>query len=202
MATSYCLIIPRSSDDSCPQANWNMATQIPFTNQVRRGKATPHQRLMNASGLERGMKFRLAACRPSHAAQFSRWGLERRCIPAKQPVMKPARPSSPGGGSAGDPSRLNRAAHRCVSVGIHPGQFSRWGLLPHAPCQPGVSPASSPGGGLAAHAGSTTGCSPRRCALFIVALRSKYARASCPGGAPPSRALSARRLAAIGAYAT
>ena len=104
--------------------------------------------------------------------------------------MKPTRPSSPGGGSAGDPSRLNRvaarrsslrfsrntpgpvlpvggssltrlvsraprrprrsrgfhhrlftaslrAAHRCVSVGIHPGQFSRWGLLPHAPCQPG-----------------------------------------------------------------
>ena len=29
-----------------------------------------------------------------------------------------------------------RAAHRCVSVEIHPGQFSRWGLLPHAPCQP------------------------------------------------------------------
>ena len=102
--------------------------------------------------------------------------------------MKPTRPSSPGGGSAGDPSRLNRvaarrsslraliafrskytryssltrlvsraprrprrsrgfhhrlftaslrAAHRCVSVEIHPGQFSRWGLLPHAPCQPG-----------------------------------------------------------------
>ena len=49
--------------------------------------------------------------------------------------MKPARPSSPGGGSAGDPSRLTaslRAAHRCVSVEIHPGQFSRWGLLPHA----------------------------------------------------------------------
>ena len=47
--------------------------------------------------------------------------------------MKPARPSSPGGGSAGDPSRLTaslRAAHRCVSVEIHPGQFSRWGRLP------------------------------------------------------------------------
>ena len=36
-----------------------------------------------------------------------------------------------------------RAAHRCVSVGIHPGQFSRWGLLPHAPCQPGASPLSA-----------------------------------------------------------
>ncbi len=43
----------------------------------------------------------------THAAQFSRWGLGRRSIPAKQPVMKPARPSSPGGGSAGDPSRPN-----------------------------------------------------------------------------------------------
>ena len=29
---------------------------------------------------------------------------------------------------------------RCVSVEIHPGQFSRWGLLPHAPCQPRASP--------------------------------------------------------------
>ena len=74
---------------------------------------------------------------------FSRCGRGRRCIPAKQPVVKPTRPSSPGGGSAGDPSRLNRAAHRCVSVGIHAGQFSRWGLLPHAPCQPGASPLSA-----------------------------------------------------------
>ncbi len=29
-----------------------------------------------------------------------------------------------------------RAVRRCASVGIHPGQFSRWGLLPRAPCQP------------------------------------------------------------------
>ena len=43
----------------------------------------------------------------THAAQFSRWGLGRRSIPAKQPVVKPTRPSSPGGGSAGDPSRPN-----------------------------------------------------------------------------------------------
>ena len=54
-----------------------------------------------------------------------------------------------------------RAAHRCVSVEIHPGQFSRWGLLPHAPCQPGASLASSPGGGLGAHVGFTTGCYER-----------------------------------------
>ena len=138
------------------------------------------------------------------------WGLGRRSIPAKQPVMKPTRPSSPGGGSAGDPSRLNRvasqpvmkptrpsspgippsaagrlaglgdpsrlftaslrAAHRCVSVEIHPGQFSRWGLLPHAPCQPGphredwphrenwASPPPGELAGLGAHVGFTTGC--------------------------------------------
>ena len=62
---------------------------------------------------------------------FSRCGRGRRCIPAKQPVVKPTRRS------AGDPSRLNRAAHRCVSVGIHAV------FLPHAPCQPGASPASA-----------------------------------------------------------
>ena len=56
-----------------------------------------------------------------------------------------------------------RAAHRCVSVEIHPGQFSRWGLLPHAPCQPDPHRenwASPPPGELAslgAHPGSTTG---------------------------------------------
>ena len=87
--------------------------------------------------------------------------------------MKPARRS------AGDPSRLTaslRAAHRCVSVGIHPV------FLPRAPCQPGASP--PPGGlaGLGAHVGSTTGCSPRRFAPLIVALRSQYTRASSPGG--------------------
>ena len=35
-----------------------------------------------------------------------------------------------------------RVAHRCASVEIHSGQFSRWGLLPRAPCQPGPSPLS------------------------------------------------------------
>ena len=51
-----------------------------------------------------------------------------------------------------------RAAHRCVSVEIHPV------FLPHAPCQPDPHRenwASPPPGGLAslgAHPGSTTGC--------------------------------------------
>ena len=114
---------------------------------------------------------RLTACGKTHTA------FDRRSIPAKQPVMKPARRS------AGDPSRLTRrcaplivafrskytryssltrlvshaprrprrsrgfhhrlftaslrAAHRCVSVEIHPV------FLPHAPCQPGASPVSA-----------------------------------------------------------
>ena len=87
----------------------------------------------------------------------------RRCIPAKQPVMKPTRRS------AGDPSRLTaslRAAHRCVSVGIHPV------FLPHAPCPAGRL------AGLGAHVGSTTGCEPPRFAVLCVALRSKYTRYS------------------------
>ncbi len=155
----------------------------------------------------------------TRAAQFSRWGLGRRSIPAKQPVMKPTRRS------AGDPSRLNRvaarrsslrfsrntpgippspalsagrlaptgrtdrprrsrgfhhrlftaslrAAHRCVSVEIHPV------FLPHAPCQLGASPPPGELASLGAHVGSTTGCSPRRCAPLIVAFRSKYTRYS------------------------
>ena len=51
---------------------------------------------------------------------------------------------------------------------------------------PGIppSPALSAGrlAGLGAHPDSTTGCAPRRCAPLIVALRSKYTRASSPGG--------------------
>ena len=94
-----------------------------------------------------------AACGETQAAQFSRWGLDRRSItgqttgdethaafgrrsiPAKQPVMKRARRS------AGDPSRLTaalRAAHRCVSVGIHPV------FLPRAPCQTGPTGRTGP----------------------------------------------------------
>ena len=103
--------------------------------------------------------------------------------------MKPARRS------AGDPSRLTaslRAARRCVSVEIHPGQFSRWGLLPHAPCQPGVSPASA-----------LTRVPPP--AVNRVAARRSSLRfgRNTPGpvlpvGAPLSRALSAGRLAPTG----
>ena len=152
--------------------------------------------------------------------------------------MKPTRPSSPGGGSAGDPSRLNRvafaplivalrseytryssltrlvspaphrprrspgfhhrlftaslrAAHRCVSVEIHQGQFSRWGLLPHAPCQPGASP---PPGDWPASALTRV---PPPAVHHSASLRSalRFGRNTpgpvLPVGAPPSRALSA-----------
>ena len=123
------------------------------------------------------------------AGDETRAAFGRRSIPAKQPVMKPARRS------AGDPSRLTaslRAAHRCVSVEIHPGQFSRWGLLPHAPCQPGVSPASA-----------LTRVPPP--AVNRVAARRSSLRFGrntlgpvLPVGAPLSRALSAGRLAPTG----
>ena len=88
---------------------------------------------------------------------------ERRCIPAKQPVMKPTRRS------AGDPSRLNRIAARRSSLrfgrntlGIPPSRALSAGRL----------------AGLGAHVGSTTGCSPLRFAPFCVAFRSKYTRYS------------------------
>ena len=101
------------------------------------------------------------------AGEQSRAAFGRRSIPAKQPVMKPARRS------AGDPSRLNRVAARRSS--LHFGRNT-----------PGIPPsrALSAGrlAGLGAHAGSTTGCSPRRFAPLVVALRSKYTRASSPGG--------------------
>ena len=105
----------------------------------------------------------------TRAAQFSRWGLGRRSIPAKQPVMKPTRPSSPGGGSAGDPSRLNRVASRRSSLRF--GRNTR-GIPPSRALSAGRL------AGLGAHAGSTTGCSPRRFAPLIVAFRSKYTRYS------------------------
>ncbi len=163
----------------------------------------------------------------------------QRSIPAKQPVVEPARRS------ASDPSRPNsrwwnprgvrpaihpgqtaslRAAHRCVSVEIHSV------FLPHAPCQPGASPAS------ALTRIPPPAISPRRCAPLIVAFRSKYTRYSSltrlvsraprrprrslgfhhrlfhrvaarrsslrfgrnTPGIPPSRALSAGRLAPTG----
>ncbi len=110
--------------------------------------------------------------------------------------MKPRRPSSPGGGSAGDASRLAPlcGARCCVSVEIHSGQFSRWGLLPHAPCQPGASPASA-----------LTWVPPP--AVHRVASRRSSLRFGrntrgpvLPVGAPPSRALSAGCLAGLGAH--
>ena len=112
----------------------------------------------------------------THAAQFSRWGLGRRSIPAKQPVMKPTWRST------GDPSRLNRVAARRSSL-----RFGR--------NTPGIPPsrALSAGrlAGLGAHVGSTTGCSPRRFAPLIVAFRSEYTRASSPGGgSSPTRLVS------------
>ena len=84
-----------------------------------------------------------------------------------------------------EPRRL-RAAHRCVSVGIHPV------FLPHAPCQPCASPVSA-----------LTWVPPP--AVHRVASRRSSLRfgRNTPGpvlpvGAPPSRALSAVRLAPNG----
>ena len=134
---------------------------------------------------------RLTAGGKTHTA------FDRRSIPAQQPVVKPTRrsrarrdggrvapppvPSAPGSTrcwrpapeTAGDPSRLNRVASRRSSLrfgrntlGIPPSRALSAGRL----------------AGLGAHVGSTTGCSPRRFAPLIVAFRSKYTRASSPGG--------------------
>ncbi len=48
----------------------------------------------------------------------------------------------PGWPPPGELAAPLRVAHRCASVETHSGQFSRWGLLPRAPCQPGASPLS------------------------------------------------------------
>ena len=140
----------------------------------------------------------------------------RRCAPLIVALRSEyTRASSPGGGSSltrlvsrapRRPRRSRgfhhrpftaslRAAHRCASVGIHPGQFSRWGLLPHAPRQPGASPASA-----------LTRVPPP--AVHHVAARRSSLRfgRNTPGpvlpvGAPPSRASSAGRLAGLGAHA-
>ena len=73
----------------------------------------------------------------------------------EQPVVEPTRPSSPGGGSAGDPSRLNCVASRRSSL-----RFGRNTLGPVLPVGAPPSRALSAGRltGLGAHAGSTTGC--------------------------------------------
>ena len=101
------------------------------------------------------------------AGDETRAAFGRRSIPAKQPVMKPARRS------AGDASRLNRVASRRSSL-----RFGR--NTPGIPSSRALSAGRL--ASLGAHAGSTTGCYPRRCAPLIVAFRSKYTRASSPGG--------------------
>ena len=77
----------------------------------------------------------LTACGKTHAAQFSRWGLDGRCIPAEPPRFaglcvalrsKYTRASSPGGGSsltrlvsrAPRPSRRSRGLHQRLFTGI------------------------------------------------------------------------------------
>ena len=78
----------------------------------------------------------LAACGKTHAAQFSRWGLDGRCIPPEPPRFaglcvalrsKYTRASSPGGGSslvrlvsrAPRPSRRSRGFHhRLLAHGL------------------------------------------------------------------------------------
>ena len=95
------------------------------------------------------------------------------------------------------PPAVNRAAHRCVSVEIHAGQFSRWGLLPHAPCQPGPHREDWPHReNWASPASALTWVPPpavHHCASLRSALR--FGRNTpgpvLPVGAPPSRALSA-----------
>ena len=113
--------------------------------------------------------------------------------PAKQPVAKPTRPSSPGGGSAGDPSRQTTGSE------THAAQFSRWGLgrrsIPAK--QPVAKPTrpSSPGGGSAGDPSRLNRVAARRSSL-------RFGRNTpgpvLPVGAPPSRALSAGRLAPTG----
>ena len=101
------------------------------------------------------------------AGDETRAAFGRRSIPAKQPVMKPARRS------AGDASRLNRVASRRSSL-----RFGR--NTPGIPSSRALSAGRL--ASLGAHAGSTTGCYPRRCAPLFVAFRSEYTRASSPGG--------------------
>ena len=126
-----------------------------------------HSRLRPVRDAPRRRLRGLAACGKTHAA------FDRRSIPAKQPAMEPARRS------AGDPSRLNRVATRRSSLRF--GRNTPGPVLPvGAPPSRALSAARL--AGLGAHPGPTTGCYPRRCAPLIVAFRSKYTRASSPGG--------------------
>ena len=115
----------------------------------------------------------LAACGQSHAAQFSRWGLGRRCIPAEPRRFaslivafrsKYTRYSSLTRLVSRAPRRPRRSRHfihRLLTAGgeTHAAQFSRWGL--DRRCIPS---------------------GPLRFAPFFVAFQSKYTRASSPGG--------------------
>ena len=132
---------------------------------------------------------------------------QRRCAPLIVALRSEyTRASSPGGGSSltrlvsrapRRPRRSRgfhhrpfttslRAAHRCASVGIHPGQFSRWGLLPRAPRQPGASPASA------------LTRVPPPAVHSVAARRSSLRFGRNTRGIPPSRALSAGHLAPTG----
>ena len=75
-----------------------------------------------------------------------------------------------------------RAAHRCASVEIHPV------FLPHAPCQPGASPPSA------------LTWVPPPAVHRVAARRSSLRFGRNTPGIPPSRALSAGRLAGLGAH--
>ena len=127
------------------------------------------------------------------------------------------RPSSPGGGSAGDPSRLRHSAARRSSLrfgrntpGIPPSRALSAVRLadlgahvtsPTGCSQPvdEVTRPSSPGGGSAGDPSRLRHSAARRSSL-------RFGRNTpgpvLPVGAPPSRALSAVRLADLGAHVT
>ena len=99
----------KRSQSSPPARSSSAARTTPATTQIDQATdPDSSSRWRNPRGVRPAIHPGQTACNETRAAQFSRWGLGRQSIPAKQPVMKPARPSSPGGGSAGDPSRLNR----------------------------------------------------------------------------------------------
>ena len=101
------------------------------------------------------------ACDETHAAQFSRWGLGRRSIPADRVASRRSSLRF-GRNTPGPVLPVGAPPSRALSAGPPPGELAPPGEL-------GLT-------GLGAHAGSTTGCSPRRCASLIVGFRSKYTR--------------------------
>ena len=111
-------------------------------------------------------------------------GVRAAIHPAKQPVAKPTRPSSPGGGSAGDPSRQTTGSE------THAAQFSRWGLGRRS--IPAKQPVAKPTRRSAGDPSRLNRVAARRSSL-------RFGR-NTPGPVryPPSRALSAGRLAPTG----